>query len=276
MPAQKRSVSENLVSGGVDDDEEEERDEDSLHQHFHRKQPRHVEPDQVQPQDHHHQHPQLHQEEGYVSFLVFSLLFFFIWISLSLTIGSSDFYFPDSDENPSSSTEEKPEYFLSLSLSLSLSQSSSICLSICVAYVCELIDFGALGEFLGANVGRYCVDEYLCRLYFSVMDVGVVLKFRYCSWVGLREIVVGWKFYVFKDMQFSDILELCLGDAHFEHIDLAFILKIPSGDRAIAHAWLTYWKCFHAMNWPHRFVFVGLPDIRKDVQCPICLGTPLP
>lgn len=25
-----------------------------------------------------------------------------------------------------------------------------------------------------------------------------------------------------------------------------------------------------------RFVFVGLPDIRKDVQCPICLGTPLP
>ena len=152
MPAQKRSVSENLVSGGVDDDDEEERYEDSLHQHFHRKQPRHVEPDQVQPQDHHHQHPQLHQEEGYVSFLVFSLLFFFIWISLSLTIGSSDFYFPDSDENPSSSTEEKPEYFLSLSLSLSLSQSSSICLSICVAYVCELIDFGALGEFLDANV----------------------------------------------------------------------------------------------------------------------------
>lgn len=80
MPAQKRSVSENLVSGGVDDDEEEEeRDEDSLHQHFHRKQPRHLEPDQVQPQDHHHQHPQLHQEE-------------------------------DSDENPSSSTEEKPEF----------------------------------------------------------------------------------------------------------------------------------------------------------------------
>ncbi|WKA05107.1 hypothetical protein VitviT2T_023092 [Vitis vinifera] len=45
MPAQKRSVSENLVGGGVDD-EEEERDEDSLHQHFYRKQPRHLEPDQ--------------------------------------------------------------------------------------------------------------------------------------------------------------------------------------------------------------------------------------
>ena len=56
MPAQKRSVSENLVGGGVDD-EEEERDEDSLHQHFYRKQPRHLEPDQVQPQDYHPQQP---------------------------------------------------------------------------------------------------------------------------------------------------------------------------------------------------------------------------
>ena len=129
MPAQKRSLSGNLVGGSVDEEEEEEeeREEESLNQHFPRKQPRQLEPDQAQPQDHHHQHPQLRQEEGYVSFLVFFHFFsFFTSISLSLTIGPSDFYSSDSDENPSSSTEEKPEYFLSLSPFLYLSPSLSI------------------------------------------------------------------------------------------------------------------------------------------------------